>query len=934
MLRSSVAIFLFLVAALGTVTSCSEETPDESGNRQPGPQPPLDPLCESDLECGTDKPVCDAFRGCVECIIDAQCDEGAYCRDSSCYTPVPCVVSSDCSGETPVCNQVLGECTECVTNLDCGESARCDQGRCIDVVACVNTRDCPEALVCDRNLGFCVQCSVDGDCPEKNTCVEHGCVPLCDSDRDCIGSNRLCDQSFGHCVDCVQHEDCPELYHCASGRCIVDVCLSGAASCQEGVNAIDVCNTIGSGLDAALCPSGTTCSEGSSGASCAEWICTPGSSICDDAREGLVVCSADGLGTTPGTSCVDAGGICENNGCADVQCEAGERFCDSNIVYLCSASGTSFSSVEACATTAYCDPEEPSCKPKACTPGTALCDGNRLTVCDELGAGPETTGGTDCGDTDQVCYSASCRDVICEPGTTYCKSGGIYLCENGGATERLFSSCAFNQYCDEATTMCVVRSCTPGTPACVGETTGVCNAAGSGIDTSMGTNCGALTDQACWNGACAPVVCENGTRYCTGQSVYMCINNGTLSSLQSACSTGYHCDPVDAACELNVCTPNGPACDGNRATTCNAIGSGYLTGGTTCDTDEACVSGTCLPLVCEPNSYYCSGGNPYRCGIDGTTTTLLATCTANQHCRVGFSTCQTDVCTAGMPFCNGDLISTCASDGSGPVDAGMACAMGNVCDASVCRPVICTPDLVDCVNADVQRCNAKGTAWTITSDCPTTSYCDEASAPTCLEDFCSAGMPACDGETLATCGTDGGSYVSQTTNCATSSQVCTLSACADAATDLVGTATTSSSYTNYMMANRYYVTSTRRLTQIENYLAFTGTIQLTWFVYENTNANGTGSYTKVFEKLTTSSGTDFHSSGAIDVPLAARRHYLIGVRPAATVTRYFTSVTKQFTSFGFTSGYLFLVDADALPTTATPTSTTSGRFYQRLVTAR
>jgi hypothetical protein len=935
MRRSTLAIFLLFAPLLAIATSCSSDKPNEDSGDPPGPRPPLDPACESDDECLLEKPICDEFRGCVECVIDEHCAEGSRCTDARCVVPVPCASGSDCSGDEPVCNFVLGECTQCVSNGDCGESARCDQGRCIEVTPCVNTRDCPELLVCDRNLGYCVQCAADGDCPEEYTCVERACIPLCDSDRDCIATNRLCDRGVGYCVDCVQHEDCPELYHCTSGRCVVDTCLAGDTSCIEGQNALDTCNAIGSGVDTTTCNPGTTCSDDGSVASCMTWICTPGSATCDSAGESLVVCDANGLGTSQGTDCTAAGGVCENNACAEVRCEGGTRFCDANIVYQCNTSGTSFSSVESCLTTHYCEPDSATCQLKACTPGTALCDEDRLTTCDALGSGPEPRGGTDCTDTDQVCYQAACRDPICEDGTTYCKNNGIYTCENRGATERLIQACSFNQYCSDDDTMCHFTTCTPGTPACTGEVTGVCNAQGSGIDTSMGTDCSTLSNQACWNGACAPRICTNGMRFCMGRASYSCTNNGTTSTIYANCGTSSYCDPADAECKANVCTPSQPACDGNRATTCNAEGTGFLTGGTTCDTDETCVMSTCLARICTANAYYCNGGNVYRCGPDGTTTMLLDTCLANEWCSNGVSTCQLDTCTANMPTCADDNLATCAADGSGPVDSGTPCATGSVCDVNVCRPVICTPDVTDCVNADVQRCNSRGTAWSITTDCPTTSYCDEVSGPQCLEDICSPGLAACDGETLAVCGTDGGSYVTQTTNCASTNQVCNLSACADAAVETTGTLTAGSSYTNYMMGNRYYVTSARRLTNIEQYLAFTGTIQLTWFVYENTSVLGGGSFTKIYEKLTTSMGTDFHASGAIDVPLLPRRHYIIGVRPAATVTRYGQSTSvKQFLSFGFTNGYQQLVVSGALPTTVTLTSTGTSRMYQRLTTTR
>ena len=218
------------------------------------------------------------------------------------------------------------------------------------------------------------------------------------------------------------------------------------------------------------------------------------------------------------------------------------------------------------------------------------------------------------------------------------------------------------------------------------------------------------------------------------------------------------------------------------------------------------------PGVCEPSAYYCNLGNVHRCGPDGATTTLVDTCLITEFCRPGTAACQTDVCAAGMPTCVGDLASTCKNDGSGPMDAGMPCVPGNVCDTDQCRPVICQPNIVDCFEADVQHCNAKGTAWTIEMDCQPSFYCDAGMTPSCRDDICSPGASACDGETRAMCGADGGSYLSQTTNCAASNQTCSLTGCADAVVEVLGSAFATVTNANTMVGHRYYVANARRLT--------------------------------------------------------------------------------------------------------------------------
>ncbi|NUP13860.1 MAG: hypothetical protein HOW73_48110, partial [Polyangiaceae bacterium] len=82
--------------------------------------------CMSDLDCGTDRPVCDATGTCRECLVDASCPADApLCMDHECLEPPEegCESSSECDGDEPVCLPQSGECVGCVSNRDCGPSA-------------------------------------------------------------------------------------------------------------------------------------------------------------------------------------------------------------------------------------------------------------------------------------------------------------------------------------------------------------------------------------------------------------------------------------------------------------------------------------------------------------------------------------------------------------------------------------------------------------------------------------------------------------------------------------------------------------------------------------------------------------------------------------------------------------------------------------------
>jgi hypothetical protein len=913
--------------------------PNTDPNPEPGPSepPPDDGLCETNEDCTEPaQPVCDGFIGCVECVLDDHCAEGLKCEENACVAPQACASSVDCTMPGALfCNHVLGECAECVSGPECGQNHICNQGTCEEVSACVNSLDCPDGEVCDRDLSYCVDCIADGDCEETEACVASECIPRCDSDKDCTGAGELCNQVAGYCVECVENVDCPDLYHCDRGSCNVDICIAGESSCNDILNAREVCSPDGSEINVMDCSFGTTCVESGEFSTCTPWTCSPGSASCSQDGSALLTCDADGLGATTQTDCTALGGVCENNACVAVVCDAGQKFCSEGTVMQCSASGTSFTSTMVCGPTEHCDEEAQGCTLNICTPNTTSCDGTVLKTCNADGSG-FLSEETDCTDSDQVCFNNACRAQICEADAPYCKNGESYTCQDLGSREQLNDDCNTLEYCDDG--VCKARVCTPNQAVCDGDVTGVCKADGSGVDTSEGTDCGALDDQVCWNGACEALLCDINKDRCDGQDRVACINNGTATQVLSTCSASYYCTVSEnvSACAPRICTANAPACDGNRATTCNANGSGYSAGGTTCDVDEFCVSGTCLPVICSANAYYCQGGNVQRCGPDGTTSTLQDTCSAGEFCQEGTSTCRVDTCTANQPACNGALLSTCLADGSAPAPGGTACAEGQTCDAGSCKTVFCTPGNQYCEGTYRRTCNATGTGYSATTTCGAAYYCSQVSSTTteCAIDICNPSSATCNGETLATCGADGGSYTSPGTDCSATDQLCTGTTCADSVTETTGgTTTANATYcNNYRLGNHYVFTSSRTLTEIRQYLNITGTIQLSWVIYELDSASEDETYTKVFEKLTTSSGLQYHSSGAISFDVAPNKQYVIGVRPAGACTAYYGGLSgKNYLASG---GYLYyrdyVFDSGALETDVYSSIYTYG-YAQQLV---
>jgi sulfatase modifying factor 1 len=198
---------------------------------------------------------------------------------------------------------------------------------------------------------------------------------------------------------------------------------------------------------------------------------------------------------------------------------------------------------------------------------------------------------------------------------------------------------------------------------------------------------------------------------------------GNPSSGGSAGGTG----EVDAG---QLCVPDAPACDGNRATTCSKDGTGYASGGMDCGTGRTCQKGACMDDPCKPGTDFCRGTEIRTCASDGVASTLKRTCSKTQYCDASSATCKAQVCTPNAHDCiTGNV---CAPDGSGwlmdqpPCDG--TCTIDGTCQ--------CIPGHLRCGGADglqPQVCIEPDDAGPMWADngAPCTGAADAA---------CSAGM--------------------------------------------------------------------------------------------------------------------------------------------------------------------------------------------------
>lgn len=275
-------------------------------------------------------------------------------------------------------------------------------------------------------------------------------------------------------------------------------------------------------------------------------------------------------------------------------------------------------------------------------------------------------------------------------------------------------------------------SCAPDQPLCVGNQTAICNSVGDGY-TAEAVSCSAT--QICVAGACEERECAPGERFCSGSAVRECASDGLSSAELEACATDHYCDTATAQCLPGTCSPNAPSCDGNRATTCNAEGSGYAAGGTLCTASQACEGGQCIARVCEPNATFCQGQSVKSCSANGLSSTVESVCTG-QTCveSAGGASCA-GICEPTQVQCaSGSQPQKCGPSGTW-VDAA-ACAANRTCVNGACTGM-CGPTQKRCSGNGVQACDTSGVWSSNVTACGSTT-------PHCASGVCGA-PPSCAG---------------------------------------------------------------------------------------------------------------------------------------------------------------------------------------------
>lgn len=211
-----------------TVDTCTADDTTSSGF-----------VCANDPVDCTSNSVCNPADGeCVDCLDDADCDNGDFCDGDE-----TCGADNNCVAGTAPCDEAGGEA--CIEDMDtCGTS-------CVDDADCAGEDDglfCTGDPVCDTATGACglsgSPCAAGEVCDEDNdACVE------CLVDADCA-AGETCDTNSFTCFTataCNSNGDCDDGLFCNGAEvCTNGVCQAGDDPCAAGQDCAE-------GDDAAVC---------------------------------------------------------------------------------------------------------------------------------------------------------------------------------------------------------------------------------------------------------------------------------------------------------------------------------------------------------------------------------------------------------------------------------------------------------------------------------------------------------------------------------------------------------------------------------------------------------------------------------------------------------------------------------------------------------
>ncbi len=523
--------------------------------------------CKS-LACAPNSPYCDG-NAVKQCAADGlsgaavkTCAVSEYCDGGACKAQV-------CSPDQPACDgNVVKTCTANGSGFAAGAGQDCGSQKCLNGVC--------KSLVCTQNAAYCdgntvKKCAADGlsgsvskTCDGSEYCYAGACKP-----QVCVPSQPTCDGNVvencnanGSGYVAGAGQDCGS-QKCVAGICKTKVCVGATQYCEAGK--LKTCSPDGFTVTKEQsCGAGNYCGVSKAGdAACLPVVCDPGQPACNG--NNAAPCNADGSGyQAASTNCADK--KCVQGVCKSLVCAPALAFCTGQLLKACAADGLSATTTKTCGSAEFCSDDGKggaACKAQVCAPGKPACDGNKATTCNASGSG-YAGGGTDCAD--KKCDAGLCKAQVCAANTVYCdlaKSSEALQCNASGTSATGYGTCPVDTYCTPFT----------GKHPC-------------------DSACGKQAASGCWcddkcavNGDCCgpTAAADDDYEECAGSTC-------------GACNLGLKATVI---CSQQICAPGKPACDGPKATTCNASGSGFSGASVDCAaTAKSCAAGVCAAQVC------------------------------------------------------------------------------------------------------------------------------------------------------------------------------------------------------------------------------------------------------------------------------------------------------------------------------------------------
>ena len=546
---------------------------------------------------------------------------------------------------------------------------------------------------------------------------EGGIPSTCSTDDECRPAGLVCDPLPSRCVECLFDRDCAQGNRCADRKCRAITTCTNSLDCAAASTVETICDTTSgrcvSCLTSADCPDDNECVNN---------LCAP-YTPCVNSLD----CRA-----TEKKICDTSAGRCFE--CvANADCPTGKRCANRTCRTEC-ASDT------------------------VCTPEGLLCDktGGHCTRC---------LVHTDCPG-QYHCAAGECLLDVCVADSTFCNVNAVVRCTPIG-DRWVPSACASRQTCSSASgsATCTPWVCTAGQVECdvTGKKLQTCAADGLSVVSSV--DC-AASGQVCYTARCQSLACVPSARYCENNTVRQCAADGLSSTLVTTCTTTQYCDDATATCRTRICTPNQPGCDVTRAAVCNAIGSGWLTGGTDCAAQpgQQCSAGAC---ICLTGRASCDGNAANGCEENLSTSAAHcgacdAACSSNNVAPLCSSGNCTGACTTGFADCDlNKRTNGCERDIYNDAQNCGVCA--RVCSASNMATVTCgggtcngncTAGFTDCdANKQLNGCERNtstdpGACGGCNQSCSSTNMATRTCGAGYCDGTCVAGFADCDSNKL------------------------------------------------------------------------------------------------------------------------------------------------------------------------------------------